>query len=380
MNYLLHRQRTPGAVIPIPEELKELMYEISREVLREQPTNVIDFIADYLEAKLIRRENQLVANKVVDNVLDISLDIIELLDEFSLDKERAEQAVVMIREAFHKHFRVRTSDENLREAFREAEVSQRLIDECGFTEQQALKAGKIIERAYKTYYLRNVYKEYHGPAVTSDWQDAAKHTLQIYDASGATKEEMERAAVRIQAAYRGYYTKKRQELDQKAEVIQKAVRKHQGNQVVAGVLEQIVEDVIQPKFSGREEVMRIVDMVLRSEPSATESERIQMNAAATRVQSVFRGRRTRKELLNQTFETEEQLISKIQMDTTAADHPASNSSKDALEKAATIAQSAARGHLTRRKIQQEKAAVKLQSLARGHLTRKKLVPEPQKDK
>ncbi|XP_058452578.1 abnormal spindle-like microcephaly-associated protein homolog [Malaya genurostris] len=379
MNYLLHRQRTPGAVIPIPDELKELMYEISKKVLREQPANVIGFIADYLEEKLIRRENRVVANKVVDNVLDISLDIIELLDEFKLDENRAERAVVMIQEAFHKHFRVRTSNENLREAFREAEVLQRLIDECGFTEEQALRAGRIIERAYKTYYLRNVYKEYHRPAVTSDWQEAAKHTLQIYDASGATKEEMERAAVRIQAAYRAYYTRKREQLDKNAAIIQKAVRKHQDHQVVAGVLDQIVNNVIQPKFSAREEVMRIVEMVLENDPSATESERMQMNEAATKVQSVIRGQRTRKDLSNKTGDTTEELLSKVPLDI-EINSPAGHTSNDNLERAAIIAQSAARGHLTRQKIQREKAAVRLQSLARGHLTRKQLVSKPEKDK
>nr|XP_029727959.1 uncharacterized protein LOC109431897 [Aedes albopictus] len=294
MNYLLHRQRTPGKVIPVPDELKELMLEISREVLRAQPKNVIHFVADYLEAKLIRRENQVVADKVVDTVLDTSLDIISMLDEIGLNEEKAERAVRMIREAFQKHFKIRTSDENLRDAFREAEVLNRLVDECGFTEKEALKAGRIIERAYKTYFLRNIYKEYHGPAVTSDWRDAAKHTLGIYAQSGATKEEMERAAVRIQAAYRGYFTRKRQELDRKAAIIQEAYRKHQDKQIATGVLNQIIDDVIEPKFSAREEVMRIVEMVLREETDPERKETLRLNEAATKIQSVFRGRKTRE--------------------------------------------------------------------------------------
>ncbi|XP_053691201.1 uncharacterized protein LOC128739728 [Sabethes cyaneus] len=368
MNYLLHRQRTPGAVIPVSDELKELMSEFSREVLRNQPKDVIGFIADYLEAKLIRRENQVVANKVVNNVLDISLDIIELLEEFELSSETAERAVGMIREAFQKHFRIHTSDEKLREAFRESEVMKRLVDECGFTEEQAIRAGKIIERSYKTYYLRNVYKEYYGPAVTSDWQDAAKHTLQIYGASGATQEEMERAAVRIQAAYRGYYTKKRQELNKKAELIQKAVRDHQAKQVVSGVLEQLVDDVVDPKFSGREEVMRIVNMVLNDTACSTSSEVKGLDEAATKIQSVFRGKQARKVFFEKTDED----VIEREMKIVPLDAPASNINDDNLEKAATLVQSVARGHLTRQKMQKEKAAIQMQSLARGHLVRKRL--------
>ncbi|XP_001852007.2 uncharacterized protein LOC6042546 [Culex quinquefasciatus] len=362
MNYLLHRQRTPGAVIPVPEELKELMSEISREVLRAQPPSPIHFIADYLEAKLVRRENQVVANRVVDTVLDTSLNIIELLDELGIDKaEKAERAVAMIREAFRKHFQVRTSDESLREAFREAEVLKRLVDECGFTEQEALKAGKVIERAYRTYFLRNVYKEYHGPAVTSDWKEAAEHTLGVYAASGATKEEMNRAVIRIQQAYRAYYSKKRRNLDRKATIIQQAVRKHQEKQVTSGVLNELIDDAVDPKFRAREEILRIVDMVITGQVG--EPEEKEKEEAATMIQSVFRGRQTRKKFANVGWDSSPE---PGPSNTVVAD-PAN----DDLDGAATLVQSLARGHLVRRQIQKEQsAAVKIQSYARGHLARK----------
>ncbi|XP_062555421.1 abnormal spindle-like microcephaly-associated protein homolog [Armigeres subalbatus] len=380
MNFLLHRQRTPGKVIPVPNELKELMLEISREVLRAQPKSVIHFIADYLEAKLIRRENQVVADKVVDTVLDTSLDIINMLDEMGLNQEKAEQAVHMIRDAFQKHFKIRMSDEHLREAFREAEVLKRLIEECGFTESEALKAGKIIERAYKTYFLRNVYKDYHRPAVTSDWEEAAKHTLGIYAQSGATKEEMERAAVRIQATYRGYFTRKRQELDRKAAVIQEAYRKHQDKQITTEVLDQIIDDVIEPKFSAREEVLRILDMVLNEKPSRELTEET-VNDAAIKIQSAYRGSKTRKEVMAMELPTAGPSNYSKERDEGISDPPPRISSEGSLEKAATLTQSLARGHLTRKKIQTEEAAIKIQSLARGHIARKQLsAAQSQQDK
>ncbi|EAT41448.1 AAEL006924-PA [Aedes aegypti] len=409
MNYLLHRQRTPGKVIPVPDELKELMLEISREVLRSQPKNVIHFVADYLEAKLIRRENQVVADKVVDTVLDTSLDIITMLDEIGLNEEKAERAVRMIREAFQKHFKIRTSDENLRDAFREAEVLKRLVDECGFSESEALKAGKIIERAYKTYFLRNVYKYYHGPAVTSDWQDAAKHTLGIYAQSGASKEEMERAAVRIQTAYRGYFTRKRQELDRKAAVIQEAYRKHQEKLITTGILNQIIDDVIEPKFSAREEVMRIVDMVLREQIEFEQPETSKLNEAATKIQSAYRGRKIREKVMlgidltkeEDSKANREEMLKTINLTAQSTSSVANKDRKDTGEitkgdliamnntvEGSTSPTTDAMDHLAQEVLEpppktsshgsvtltpsREKAAIQMQSLARGHLQRKKL--------
>ncbi|KAJ4445552.1 hypothetical protein ANN_12232 [Periplaneta americana] len=43
-------------VYPVPEGLRELCTDISREVLRSQPTNMYQFIADYLDALLHTRE------------------------------------------------------------------------------------------------------------------------------------------------------------------------------------------------------------------------------------------------------------------------------------------------------------------------------------
>ncbi|XP_055611888.1 abnormal spindle-like microcephaly-associated protein homolog [Uranotaenia lowii] len=345
MNFLLHRQRTPGSVIPVSEEIKELMYEISREVLREQPRNVIVFLADYLESKLLRRENMAMAQKVVDTVLDTSLDIIELLDDIGLTPDKAEMAVVLIRLAFKKHFNVKTSDESLREAFREAEVMERLIVECGFTDEEAVKVGKLIERSYKTYFLRNVYKEYYGPAVTSDWKDAAKHSLGIYAASGATKDQMDKAAVKIQAVYRGYFTRKRLKQDQAATVIQRAFKKHQGKLIADQILENIVENIVAPEFSGRSEVLDILDTYL--EEDMPEDQKKMMDEAATLIQSIYRGKRERDHLMKQTSEEEvlsEEKVKKISLD--EADQPEMN---------------------------EESAAVRIQALARGHLERKKLL-------
>lgn len=50
----------------IPDGLRELMNDISREVLRSQPEDVYTFIADYLDALMITRENARVAARSVN--------------------------------------------------------------------------------------------------------------------------------------------------------------------------------------------------------------------------------------------------------------------------------------------------------------------------
>lgn len=58
-NFLLHRHRKADVQFKQPDGLKELLSDISREVLREQPQCVNTFVADYLEAMLVTRENAL---------------------------------------------------------------------------------------------------------------------------------------------------------------------------------------------------------------------------------------------------------------------------------------------------------------------------------
>lgn len=57
MNYLLFHQSGAEQFPKIPDGLKQLMSDISREVLREQPENIYDFIADYLEDLELTREH-----------------------------------------------------------------------------------------------------------------------------------------------------------------------------------------------------------------------------------------------------------------------------------------------------------------------------------
>ncbi|XP_053680403.1 uncharacterized protein LOC128731315 [Anopheles nili] len=374
MNYLLHRHRSPGAVVPIPPDLEPLMEEMAREVLRAQPPNVIDFLADYLEGRLARRENRRLAEKVVDNVLDYSFDIVAMLESVGIDSNRAEQAVKRIREEFHRHFETKPDDDRIRDEFRERTVLERLVNECHFTEKEARKASRIIERAYRTYYFRNAYKGEHAPAKDSDWRQAAKHTLSLYAQTGPTKHEMEAAARRIQVAYRAYYKRKRQELDRQATIIQRAVRNHQNRQQTAAQLEAVPSEVIRheilenpavEEFSPSQEILALVDAAIGFVTVPVVDDRSQdtspqdLDQAASLIQSVFRGHQVRKQITGGSPHAMDTVVREMDED-----------------QAATVLQSATRGHLARKRVQQElhqhQMATVLQSHARGFLVRKQL--------
>lgn len=345
MNFLLHQQRSPGAVVPIPEDLRPLMEEMSREVLRAQPQDVVHFLADYLEERLVRRENLRLAERVVDNVLDHSLEIVALLETAGIDAERAEAAVKCIRQEFHRHFETRTDDERLREAFRERQVLDRLVKECGFSEQEARRASAIIEQAYRTFYYRNAYKAEPQPSARDqDWRQAAKHSLAIYAQTGPTKEQMEAAAIRIQAAYRGYFSRKRQQWDQKATLIQRAFRQHQNRKArLDDTDSEILNYVIlrpgyqdsEASFSPSENIRQLINVAVGDgSEGPLEQPSPNLEQAATLIQSVYRGHRRRAQLESNPVN--------LSVNSTKFD-PAS---------AATLLQSVVRGHQTRQKHQQ----------------------------
>lgn len=210
----------------IPKGLQDLMADISREVLRNQPKKIYDFIAEYLEAMLITRENIFVGQHVIDYVIDGSLLTSEIIERIGVELEKAQQAAIVIQRAIRKYHlkRIREVEEN---NFSERDVIENLMKDCGFTEKQSLGVKKIIENAFKNYYYRAVDSE-NKISYSSQikWNDAAENTLKMYRKSGPLPHEMARAVVSIQAAYKGYYTRKTLKMNESAIKIQAAYKGH----------------------------------------------------------------------------------------------------------------------------------------------------------
>ena len=70
MNFLLHRHKSPSHIVQVPDGLRELMSDISREVLRSQPQNILLFIADYVEALQRTRDHIYCARQCVETIIN----------------------------------------------------------------------------------------------------------------------------------------------------------------------------------------------------------------------------------------------------------------------------------------------------------------------
>lgn len=156
MDFLLLRHRKKSLVVPVPDGLKELMADISREVLRSQPENMELFIADYLEAMLLTRELFYIAEQTVEDVVEAGIQIKDLLQQSGISLTQAESAVRVIREEFRSNIPNIKTGSGSANPLNEINIITRLVTECELTTSQAKKASLIIESSYQHFYDHNV--------------------------------------------------------------------------------------------------------------------------------------------------------------------------------------------------------------------------------
>lgn len=194
----------------VPDGLKELMSDISREVLRTQPTNIYCFIADYLDALIITRENARVASRLVQHIVEISTTTCDFLKKTGMTRQEADRVVKVIQSNFKKHLRqspVVYNPEEYIADLEEANVVSNIINEADIPSELGEEAAKIIQSAYKIYKdKREREKEMLNGMI--DWRVAARSAIRLYRKTGVTNEEANRAATLIKAAYKGYYTRR----------------------------------------------------------------------------------------------------------------------------------------------------------------------------
>lgn len=347
MNYLLHCHRTPGHIVPVPEGLTELMADISREVLRCQPPDLLTSIADYLDAMLLTREHTIVAKTTVDDVMGYALDVATFYATTSMDESRAKHVI----DVFRRHFKeeetqVKGGDEE--SSFDQKGLIKKLIDECHLNRDEAKKAANIIRDAYKNFYYRK--KEPYQPKLVEDvpWDQRVKNTLQLYATAKPTQAEMNRAAVCLQSAYRGYCVRKclNKERTNAAKTIQAAFRGYSARKELKTttapkpMTPETAATVLQSAFQGHklrkdlifgsEETIKVTDYSSTSEIGESE--------AAKTIQSIYRGHKLR----NKTRWEDIASVVSGDLRTSALEEV-----KPMQEEAATTIQSAYRGHKTR---------------------------------
>ncbi|CAH1978354.1 unnamed protein product [Acanthoscelides obtectus] len=72
------------------------------QVLRAQPEDIYTFVADYLDALMITRENARVAARLVQSITEITTTTCEFLEEAGMERMEAERVMQVVRATFQK--------------------------------------------------------------------------------------------------------------------------------------------------------------------------------------------------------------------------------------------------------------------------------------
>lgn len=190
----------------VPDGLRELISDISREVLRSQPDDLYTFIADYLDALMITRENARVASRLVVDILRISETTAELLLKTGLKRSEANRAAVVIQKKFKKFIEAKHPSRHERPKEPEMIVTE-ILEEVDLSREDAEGAVMIIQKAFRSF-LQRREREMELLSGMIDWRVAARSAIALYRKTGATYQECHRAATLIKSAYRGYYQRK----------------------------------------------------------------------------------------------------------------------------------------------------------------------------
>ncbi|XP_045775896.1 uncharacterized protein LOC123874528 isoform X2 [Maniola jurtina] len=149
MDGLLKSQIHENCKLALPEGLKDLMSDISREVLRAQPQNLYQFITNYLGALLEARETLTIACQVCSEICKCTCDHIkpELYDELrkiGLDEENVEKAIKVI----EKHL-----EGDQKKPAKEQSLLLKLLRKTSINEAQLPAIQQAIQKAFKRYSL-----------------------------------------------------------------------------------------------------------------------------------------------------------------------------------------------------------------------------------
>ncbi|XP_063540064.1 uncharacterized protein LOC134749090 [Cydia strobilella] len=203
MNELLQKLGCAN-VFTIPEGLKELMADITREVLRAQPDKIFDFIANYLSVLIITREHGIMAVKILDDLCDCRPSVTEHLEALGFPLVQASIIAAIIHEEIEK-----TEPDESNEHVKETQILKKILQRNPIDEAMTAKVCQIARNAYRDYwYRKELLAKTLSKKPEEPWEVAAAHTLEIYKRTNPTFSELNRATEKIQATYRGYHVRR----------------------------------------------------------------------------------------------------------------------------------------------------------------------------
>ncbi|XP_045775893.1 uncharacterized protein LOC123874527 [Maniola jurtina] len=203
MNELLQKHGCAN-VFSVPEGLKELMADISREVLRAQPCDINDFIANYLSVLLITREHGVMAVKILNDLCDCRPSVLEHLQQLGMDSTQAQALADIIKEEIEG-----SEEEQGKETVKEYLIVKKILSRQPLDEVMTAKVCQVARNAYRDYwYRKKTLEKGLKPKLDEPWEIAAEHTLELYKKTKPSFSELTRATEKIQAAYRGYHVRR----------------------------------------------------------------------------------------------------------------------------------------------------------------------------
>ncbi|CAH0588229.1 unnamed protein product [Chrysodeixis includens] len=203
MNELLQKHGCSN-VFSVPNGLRELMSDITREVLRWQPPKLYDFITNYLSALLITREHGILAVKILDDLCDCRPSVSEHLLRVGMEEEDVDIVANIIK----------TEVEGLelekgKEKVKETAILKKILQKVPMDEELSAKVCQVARNAHRDYwYRKNLLMKGMSENPEEPWEQAAMHTLEVYKKTRPSLSDLHRASDRIQAAYRGYHVRR----------------------------------------------------------------------------------------------------------------------------------------------------------------------------
>ncbi|KAG6453959.1 uncharacterized protein LOC115445942 [Manduca sexta] len=192
MEDLLQSQIKKSCDLALPNGLKELMWDISREVLRAQPSDIYEFITEYLSVLLVTRENLSVAAKVCNDTCRAPCELV--LEDKLKDIGLNDEDVITTRTIIMEH---------LEGPVNEGSLLLKLIRKTNIDEAMFPALQETIRAAFVNHHGRKM-RVFETPDCADEVKEAATHTLKLYETASPSNEEYHRMATRIQAAYRAY--------------------------------------------------------------------------------------------------------------------------------------------------------------------------------
>uniref|UniRef100_A0A1A9WJI4 Uncharacterized protein n=1 Tax=Glossina brevipalpis TaxID=37001 RepID=A0A1A9WJI4_9MUSC len=208
MLYLIQRGKVRSQVVNVPEGLPEILTDITREVLRCQPTPecICQFIIDYLHSVIVTREKARVAKGIIDRALMKVDEIIADLCICDIPKEKSEQMTLAMEECFKRFLAKRRCEKDRQSEvlkFKEIDVLDEIIRKCKFSEEELKKSRPTIEEAYTKFMDFYLHTNEDEEATEALYQHFRDRELQRQ-----IEKEKNEAAVKIQAYFRGYAVRK----------------------------------------------------------------------------------------------------------------------------------------------------------------------------